>query len=135
MRWPNDAGVPLERDGAQIWLAGVDDLRRGHPDLAAALVGARPDAIRVLLAHNPMLAHAAAPLGVPLVLAGHTHGGQVQLPLIGPLLLPIRDRGLAEGLVRLGATQVYITRGVGVGTPPARLGARPELTLVVLRRG
>lgn len=130
-----NAGLPLERQGARLWLAGVDDLRRGRPDLASALAGAAPGDVPVLLTHNPMLAHPAAALGVPLVLAGHTHGGQVQLPVVGPLLLPIPDRRLAEGLVALGATQVYITRGVGVGTPPARLGARPEIPLIILRRG
>ena len=125
--------MPIERDGGRLWLAGVEDLRWGWPDLSAALAGARGGEPVVLLAHNPMLVYRAARLGVPLVLSGHTHGGQVRLPGLGPPVLPIRDRRLAQGLRRVGRTKLYVTRGVGLGTPPVRLGARPEITLLVLR--
>jgi predicted MPP superfamily phosphohydrolase len=127
-------GLPLERRGDRLWLAGIEDIRTGRPNPRAALAGARPGDRKILLAHNPMAVRGAAPLGVDLVLAGHTHGGQVQLPLIGPLVLPIRDRSLAQGLVSTAGTQIYVTRGVGVGTPPVRLGSRPEIPVVVLRR-
>jgi uncharacterized protein len=135
VRMLRNAGMPIERGGGRLWLAGLDDLRWGRPDLPAALNGAREGEVTVLLAHNPLSVHLAERLGVPLVLSGHTHGGQVRLPGIGPLILPIDDRGLSQGLRRVGNTQIYVTRGVGVGTPPARLGARPEITLLVLRTG
>jgi predicted MPP superfamily phosphohydrolase len=133
IRLLRNAGVPLERAGGRIWLAGVEDLRWGWPDIPAALAGAREGEPVVLLAHNPMTVYRAARLGVPLVLSGHTHGGQIRLPGIGPLILPIKDRRLAQGLRQIGRTNIYITRGVGVGTPPVRLGVRPEITLLVLR--
>jgi predicted MPP superfamily phosphohydrolase len=98
------------------------------------LTNARPDDFTIVLAHNPMLIRQVEQRGLPLLLAGHTHGGQVQLPLFGPLILPIPDRTLAEGLLERGRTQLYVTRGVGIGTPPVRLGARPEVPLLVLRR-
>ena len=127
-------GTPIERNGARLWLAGLEDLRQGRPNLNAALTDARPDDFTIVLAHNPMLIRQVEQRGLPLLLAGHTHGGQVQLPLIGPLILPIPDRTLSEGLLNRGRTQLYVTRGVGVGTPPVRLGARPEVPLLVLRR-
>jgi predicted MPP superfamily phosphohydrolase len=133
IRLLRNAGVPLERGGGRLWLAGVEDLRWGWPDVPAALAGAQEGETVVLLAHNPMTVYRAERLGVPLVLSGHTHGGQVRLPGIGPLILPIKHRRLAQGLVRVGRTQLYVTRGVGMGTPPVRLGARPEITLLVLR--
>jgi hypothetical protein len=129
-----NSGLELDRGGDRVWLAGVEDLRRGQPNLPRALVGARDSQTTILLVHNPMAAHEAERYGVALVLAGHTHGGQIQLPLIGPLILPIRDRSLSGGQRRLGQTQVYVSRGIGLGTPPARLGARPEVPLLVLRR-
>lgn len=135
VRLLRNAGLPLERGPDRLWLAGLDDLRRGQPDLRAALAGGRAGDFVIVLAHNPLAVELARPRGLPLTLAGHTHGGQIQLPFVGPLLLPIDDRGLAEGLVRRGPSQVFVTRGVGLGTPPIRLGARPEIPLLVLRRG
>lgn len=129
-----NTGTSLERGGDRVWLAGVEDLRRGRPNLPAALSGARDGETTIVLVHNPMAVHEAQRYGAALVLAGHTHGGQIRLPVIGPPIIPIADRSLSSGLSRVGQTQVYVSRGVGVGTPPARLGARPEVPLLVLRR-
>jgi predicted MPP superfamily phosphohydrolase len=127
-------GTPIERNGARLWLAGLEDLRQGRPELSAAMTGAWEGDFTVVLAHNPMLIRQVEQRGLPLLLAGHTHGGQVQLPLIGALILPIPDHTLSEGLLKRGRSQIYVSRGVGVGTPPVRLGARPEVPLLVLRR-
>ena len=135
VRLLKNSGVHFKRADARLWLAGLDDARWGQPDLAAALKGAGEGEVIVLLAHNPILARAAAGWGVPLVLSGHTHGGQIRLPGLGPLILPIHDRTLAYGFIRLGSTQLYVNRGVGSGTPPVRLGARPEITVLILRSG
>ncbi len=70
---------------------------------------------------------------VDLVLAGHTHGGQVVLPFVGPLLVPARKK-YAAGLVRLEHGFLYVTRGVGEISPPVRLGCRPEIAILTLVR-
>jgi len=128
-----NSGLPFERGGGRLWLAGLDDMRWGRPNLDAALDGALDGEVVILLVHNPIGVRAAAARGVPLVLSGHTHGGQVRIPGIGPLMLPIRERHFAQGRVQVGPTQLYVNRGVGVGTPPVRLGVRPEVTLIVPR--
>ena len=74
--------------GEGLWLAGVDDLWWGKPDLAAALRGVPRGAAVVLLSHNPDFAEDAPSARVDLILSGHTHGGQVYLPGAGPLWTP-----------------------------------------------
>lgn len=95
-----------------------------------------PDtAPRVLLAHNPDYAEQmpASPR-VDLMLCGHTHGGQIRLPLLGALALPIRHRQYAAGLVHGPQCNVYISRGIGMVGIPIRFNCRPELALITLHR-
>ncbi len=68
-----------------------------------------------------------------LVLSGHTHGGQVRLPFVGPLWLPPGGRKYVEGLFQLGTTQLYVSRGIGSVGAPVRFNCRPEITLFTLR--
>ena len=123
--------VALHRDDATLYLAGVDDQWEGHDDLAAALRGIPADGCIVLLAHEPDLADDAARHGVALQLSGHTHGGQVALPGLGPAFLPRHGWRYARGLVRVGSAWVYVSRGVG--GLPFRLGSRSEITEITLR--
>jgi uncharacterized protein len=117
-----------------LWLCGVDDVLWGAPDLEAALAGAPEGAVRVLLCHEPDFADAVRPEHqVALQLSGHSHGGQIRLPLIGPLMLPSKGRKYHTGLYQAPATQVYTTRGVGVVHLPIRLWCPPEVTLITLR--
>lgn len=132
--------VPLERNGGRIWLAGIDDPVCGMPDQGAAI----PESIRhipnepvILLCHAPdyidrLHAH---PTGqaISLVLSGHTHGGQVRLPFVGPLLLPSWGRRYVEGLFTVGSMQLYVNRGIGTVGVPFRLDCRPEITIFTLR--
>lgn len=117
----------------RIVLAGVDDVwgarRNRGPDLARALEGADPDLPRVLLSHNPVFFPEAAG-SVDLQLSGHTHGGQFN-PGVRPadLVLPF---GYVAGRYTRGASQLYVNRGFGTAGPPARIGAPPEITRIVL---
>lgn len=125
-------GMRFEKDGAAIWLAGVDDTMVGLEDLPLALSGAREDELKLLLAHNPIILRRAARAGVDLVLSGHTHGGQVSLR-------PERStsgkprRRLVKGLAKRGETQIYVTRGLGTVVLPVRFGCPPEVSLLELR--
>ncbi len=136
------AGVTLLRNEGtlirdDLYLAGLDDWRTGHPDaaraLAAAPVGENGDhAARLFLSHNPdAIPH--LPEGIDLLLAGHTHGGQVRLPLIGPLVTSSEyGRRFAEGWVD-APMPAFVSRGLGVSMLPFRLFCPPELVLLELR--
>ena len=129
----------LERDGARLILAGVDDRtakssgRPGHgADHAAALAGTDAELPVVLLAHQPKQIDGAVTHGVDLQLSGHTHGGQ-----IWPFHLLVRlDQPVLQGLTRHGdRTQLYTSRGTGFWGPPLRVFAPSEISLITLRSG
>jgi hypothetical protein len=123
-------GRRVTREGAALWLCGVDDLRRGEPDLAAALEGAGEDEPIVLLSHNPDVFVDAARAGVDLQLSGHTHGGQITLAGYTPLRHS--QFGFWAGHYRREAAQLYVGRGVGTTALPLRIGAAPEIVLIEL---
>ncbi|NMM07935.1 metallophosphoesterase [Polaromonas sp.] len=119
---------------AQLVLAGVTDYSAGHfdaahaSDPAAALLGAPLDAVRLLLAHQPRSAVAAAEAGFDLQLSGHTHGGQFY-----PWNLLVRmQQPFTAGLHKLQDLWVYTSRGTGYWGPPKRFGAPSEITLLRL---
>jgi uncharacterized protein len=137
-----NAYLPIERAGARIWLAGLDDPLIGHPNLEAAI----PASIRnvpnepiVLMCHGPdyadrLLTHPAGQ-AVDLMLSGHTHGGQIRLPLLGALVLPPMGRKFVEGWFQLGRMQLYVNRGIGTIGVPLRFDCPPEITLFTLHAG
>ena len=119
--------VPLHENGDTLHVAGVDDYGYGA-DLPRALAGIPADSPTVLLAHNPRLVQAAACHDVSLMLSGHTHGGQVNLPLLGSVYgrTPEQLR-FKIGWDRLGATQIYVSRGIGTIVLPWRLRCPAEI--------
>jgi predicted MPP superfamily phosphohydrolase len=134
-----NACLPIERGGSRFWLAGLDDPCSGQPDLDEAI----PSRIRnvadepvILMCHAPdyvdRLRMHPAGQAVSLVLSGHTHGGQMRLPIIGPLWLPPGGRKYVEGIFQLGTTQLYVNRGIGSVGVPFRFNCRPEITLFTL---
>jgi predicted MPP superfamily phosphohydrolase len=119
--------------GGTIRLAGYGDLWSGRFD-AHALPRA-PTQPTIALSHNPDTApQLARETDVALVLCGHTHGGQVNIPFLGPPILPIRHREYAAGPYDIGNTRLYVNRGIG-WLRRVRLFVRPEVTLHVLRAG
>ena len=126
--------VALRRDDAALYLSGVDDLWSPTHDLARALDGIPRDGFVLLLAHNPDEIYQVPPERVDLILSGHTHGGQVTLPLIGPLVVPCRSAQFAHGLHRARGALLYINRGLGAGAP-FRFRCKPEVTHITLRAG
>lgn len=119
----------LVRD--DLYLAGVDDLKEGQPDIAAALTERPPNVGTLLLSHNPDILP-RVPASVGLTLCGHTHGGQVRLPFIGPVATSSRyGRRFASGWVEAPA-RGYVSRGLGVTQLPIRLACPPELTVLTL---
>ena len=118
-----NSSVPIERDGRRLWLAGLEDALQQRPDLLTALpAGRNPDKEPlILLAHEPDFADHVAGRQVDLVLSGHTHGGQIRIPFLPPLLLPSLGHKYVEGLFRLrDGTQLYVNRGIGAVNLPFR---------------
>jgi uncharacterized protein len=125
----------LERRGEKLWLLGVDDLTQGVSDLARLTREVPQDEARVTLAHNPEYLDWFAAHGqhTDFMLSGHTHGGQVRIPLLGtPHLVGQR---YVRGLYRRGPMQIYTTRGIGTVGPPLRFSCPPEIALYTLRQG
>jgi hypothetical protein len=129
--------VPLERNGQRVWLAGIKDVLEDKPDLDAALPAGRSQQEPViLLAHEPDYVDSAVGRRVDLVLSGHTHGGQILIPLLPPLFLPDLGIKYVHGLFRLGdGMQLYVNRGIGAVTLPFRFRCQPEITVITLAQG
>lgn len=131
----NNEALLLRKGGVELAIVGVDDPYTGADDLSKALdgLGAYRGPV-VLLAHSPQVIDEARGV-VDVVLAGHTHGGQVRLPLLGALAVPLppKYRKYDQGLFVEGRTRMYVSRGVGLSVLPARFMCPPEVVLIELR--
>ena len=114
--WPKSAALPLEELTAA--------------DIAALSRGAAP--MSILLAHDPRRLTEGAGLGIPLVLSGHTHGGQVVLPVIGAVAA--QKFPVVAGLARRERTTIFVSRGIGTVYVPVRINCPPEVAILTLQR-
>ena len=128
--------IPIERNGGRLWICGVDDPFVSIPHLDLA-IPPTPDGPVILMAHEPDYADKVIhhPRGglVDLMLSGHTHGGQIQAPFLGPLVLPPGGKNYAEGFFTLQQMQLYVNRGIGTVGLPFRLNCPPEITVFTLQ--
>lgn len=128
----DNSSYRIQANGADLWLAGVDDLMEGRPDAPAALADMPTNgALRILLAHNPDLMLDPALQQVDLALCGHVHGGQIRLPLLGsPHTQGTHlSRRRSSGWFQYGRSATYIGRGLGEGIR-LRFNCRPEVALI-----
>ena len=129
----------VERNGTPLALVGIDDPRNWRADdpqdadVGIALRRSPPEVFKILLAHRPGAFDGAAPRGVPLTLAGHIHGGQIYLPVIGWSAGRLITK-YVMGHFRQGSSQLYVSRGIGVVGVPIRVFVPPEIALLELRR-
>ena len=129
----HNAALTLRRGGESLYLCGVDDLKEGTPRLDRALEGLSEEGAAVLLAHEPDFADESAATGrFDLQLSGHSHGGQVGVPLLRYPFLPKLSRQYPTGLYRVGDMFLYTNRGLGAH-PRFRFNCRPEITVFTLR--
>lgn len=133
---PNDV-LDLEREGSHLYIAGVDDYWERHARLSNVLKKiTNPDGAVVLLAHEPDYADISRRSGrIDLQISGHSHGGQVVLPFIGPPILPSYGEKYPSGLYALPGMFQYTNRGLGTIPPRVRFNCRPEITVFSLRAG
>ena len=138
--------VTVSSDGQSLDLIGVGDPFLGFDDLSGAMSGLAEDGFKLLLAHSPDVVVDPAARSVNLILAGHTHGGQVRLPFIGPVWLHCRHRlGISEGYFGPEAlsrvlgrdmheSHMYVSRGLAGSGVQARFMCPPEILLITLRQ-
>jgi predicted MPP superfamily phosphohydrolase len=127
----NDA-VSLGDGASRFWVAGVGDLYTRHVDIEAALSAVPENDAVILLTHNPDM-FPGVPARVAVTLAGHTHGGQVVLPLIGrPIVPSIYGQRYAYGLVVENRRSLFVSPGIGTSIAPVRFGVPPEISIVTL---
>jgi len=124
----------IEVNGARFWLAGVNDVLGGTANLGTTLQGIAGGDATVLLAHEPDYADRVATFPVDLQLSGHSHGGQIRIPLLLNLYLPELGRKYVWGLYKIGGLTLYTNAGLGTVNLPIRLNCPPEITLLTLRR-
>lgn len=130
---------PVTKKGSSLYIAGVDDVLHGSPDLGRATASIPAGQTVIILAHEPDFADRAAQYPIHVQLSGHSHGGQVRLPWIGHILTPPLARKYVQGLHQVGANndlqdlQVYINRGLGTTILPVRFFCRPEITVFTLQ--
>jgi uncharacterized protein len=117
---------------ADVWMAGLDDPASGTPDLDSALQGAPAGSFKLVLMHAPDYFPKIAGR-FDLALAGHSHGGQIVLPVYGPLALPAGGRRYVRGWFTQNRSHLFVNRGLGTDGMPARLFARPELAIIEIK--
>jgi predicted MPP superfamily phosphohydrolase len=127
--------LELRRGRESAWIIGVDDPHYyGCDDLPTALRDVPSEAFKILLVHTPEIIKEAEAYGIDLYLCGHTHGGQVCLPLIGPIITHANcSRAHARGVWQYKKLQGYTNPGVGTSGVPVRFFCPPEIGLVELR--
>ncbi len=128
-------------DGDYITISGLDDYVLGKPNAAKTIARLEDDRFHVLLVHEPDMADRLIRYPIDLQLSGHSHGGQVRLPLLGPLVRTKLGSKYVGGMYRIGGRhrdkrpyRLYVNRGIGTTRIPIRLFCTPELTVFTLRR-
>lgn len=123
----------IDRDGSKLWLVGAGDLWEDHRNLDELLNKIPESDCRIVLAHNPDTADTKFSARVDLMISGHTHGGQVNIPFVGTPILPVRNKTYSSGLKNsLRGMSVFISRGIGWAVLPIRFNCYPEIAVLEL---
>lgn len=125
----------LKIKSGQIRLIGVDDPYKRKDDLPGAMKNVASEETKILLAHSPEIINKAVKAGVDMVFAGHTHGGQIRFPLVGSVYNHTWNLfKYSGGKYRVGMTQMYVSRGLGMSVIPVRFLCPAELTVFTLKK-
>jgi predicted MPP superfamily phosphohydrolase len=123
----------IEKGGERLWVAGAGDLWEDHRNLDEILTGIPDSNCRIVLAHNPDTADTEFSGRIDLMISGHTHGGQVAIPFIGPPILPVQNKTYSSGLkTSPRGTRVFISKGIGWAIYPVRFNCAPEIAVLEL---
>jgi predicted MPP superfamily phosphohydrolase len=122
----------VETDRGPLWLVGIDDAILGSPDLPKAFGGIPADEPTVALWHEPDRAERVVPYDPLFMLSGHTHGGQVRLPLVAGAAAPVLGKRFQLGRYDVQGMPLYVSAGIGMYRPPVRLNCPPEVIMITL---
>jgi predicted MPP superfamily phosphohydrolase len=114
-----------------VWLVGLDDSFAGSPDIDCSVAAVPPTAYRIALFHSPSFFDRMAG-SCELALAGHSHGGQIRLPFVGPLWVPPETGEYVAGWFEKRSSRMYVSRGIGTSILAARFLCRPEVAIITL---
>lgn len=129
----NNAVYTLRRGDAMLHLCGVNDIWENQHRLDLVLQDLPADGAALLLAHEPDYADVSSQIGrFDLQLSGHSHGGQVQVPFVGPVALPYMAHKYPSGLYTVNGMYQYTNRGLGMVSPQVRVNCPPEITIFTL---
>jgi len=132
----NEVHTITSANGERLTITGLDDFLLGRPMIERTLHSLRPQDFNLLLVHQPDVADRFANYPVDLQLSGHSHGGQVRIPFLKPLITTSLGNKYIEGLYSLEGNirplTLYVNRGIGTTRLPIRLFEKPELTVIRL---
>lgn len=123
----------IERNGERLWLAGGGDFLEDHFNFDILLSKIPEKDFRIMLAHNPDSADSRFNGHIDLILAGHTHGGQVKIPFGGTPILPVKNKTYSSGLkISPKGHRIFISKGIGWAIYPIRFNCFPEIAVLEL---
>lgn len=129
----NETEQITAKNGQSITIAGLDDFLLGKPDIQHTLSDLQGDDFNMLLVHEPDVVQQVSSYPVHFQMSGHSHGGQVQIPFIGPLITVPLAMNYTDGLYEVEGTQLYVNRGLGTTRMPVRFFSKSELSLFTFR--
>jgi len=125
--------IKIETSSGYFSLIGLDDPHLGLDDVDKAIVDSYEDSPKIVLAHSPEIFRKIKKKNIDLVLTGHTHGCQINIPIVRDWIVPLYyDKQYKQGLFQEDDTYMYVSRGVGEGVVPFRLNCFPEVTLITI---
>ncbi|WML45802.1 metallophosphoesterase [Neobacillus sp. PS3-40] len=121
----------IEHSQQRLYIAGIDDVMYGDPDIGKAVEGVPDDSCMMLLAHEPDIADESSKYPIATQFSGHSHGGQVRIPFLGPIIRQDFEKKYVEGYYQVGESKMglYVNRGIGTTDLPVRFFCRPEVTV------
>jgi uncharacterized protein len=129
----NNRGVTLSVGPSGFYLAGIDSMAAGSPNVRAAFAAHRGNVPTLALAHEPDTIDYYSQLApIDLQLSGHSHGGQIRLPGVGPVVLPRWGRRYPRGLYQVNDSQLFTSQGIGTVDLPVRINCPPEIAEITL---
>lgn len=129
----NESVPILKSSDTGFNLVGIDDAMLGLPDIQKAMEQTNPTLFTLLISHAPDTADQAVQYNIHYQISGHTHGGQVQVPFLGPLITPPHGKNYVEGFYNVSdKLTLYVNRGLGTTRLPYRFLSRPEMAVITL---
>jgi predicted MPP superfamily phosphohydrolase len=123
--------IPIVKNGERIWIGGSGDLRTDVPKIDETFGGIKESEFKILLAHNPDTADSEFETKIDLIISGHTHGGQISIPFLSPIV-NVKNKRYIKGLIKTKDTNLFICKGIGCTTIPFRFNCPPEIAILHL---